>query len=186
MTNSKDLQNNDELKDLCGEAGITIALTVKNKPVISQYLVSHDVFTKRKVLFDQLRKGLRLLGVAQEMSKYPAVYKPFFVPHCLTAVDVIETLRFEKDGNHLVSKNLVKFLTESDSATLEKFTMFTMASKVILPATKLTVLVTEEDGFSALTCFSKFKMPESLLDYEEFKLQLNSAMVSGKKSFTMM
>ena len=39
----------------------------------------HIVFYKRKVIIDQLRKGLVVLGLLKEISRYPEFYTHFFV-----------------------------------------------------------------------------------------------------------
>jgi len=143
---------------------------------------------RRKVLLDQLRKGLKMLGVLEEIMKFPTTYEKFFIPGSLSPQIVVSILCFQKEEeNHPVAQNLKRYITESSESDLENFLMFTMATKIVLPSTSLDIIISQEDGFSSKTCFNKFHVPEALKEFSEFKLQLDTAMSisNGKKSFTM-
>ena len=50
-----------------------------------QSLVTYSILTKNKVLLDQLRKGLRTLGVLSEIEKSPNLFEHLFVDKNLHA-----------------------------------------------------------------------------------------------------
>ena len=50
-----------------------------------QSLVTYSVLTKNKVLMDQMRKGLRILGVLSEIEKNPKLFEHLFVDKNLHA-----------------------------------------------------------------------------------------------------
>ena len=52
---------------------------MENKTDIVQSILMHFVLSKKKVLLDQLREGLRTLGVLEEAIKYPLLFEKLFV-----------------------------------------------------------------------------------------------------------
>lgn len=41
-------------------------------------MASYDVIGKRKMALDQLRKGLKILGILDEMEKHPGLFESVF------------------------------------------------------------------------------------------------------------
>ena len=68
--------------DLTLEAGYTkpiTAIDIPGKTELMNTLRYHYTLYRNKVVLDQLRSGLSVLGVLSAMSKYPHILEPFFV-----------------------------------------------------------------------------------------------------------
>ena len=58
---------------------MSLAFQVLNRQLLVESLMLHTILSKRKVLLDQLRKGLEILGVLEEAAKRPLMFESFFV-----------------------------------------------------------------------------------------------------------
>ena len=85
---------------------------MKNK----QLLVESTVLTKKKVVLDQLRKGLQILGVLDEISQRPRLFENLFVnkPDVsdVTALKVISSLRFSTNNSCATRDHLIQYINE--------------------------------------------------------------------------
>lgn len=52
---------------------------MSNQQLLVESLMLHTILSKRKVLLDQLRKGLQVLNVLEEASKRPLLFESLFV-----------------------------------------------------------------------------------------------------------
>lgn len=52
---------------------------MSNQQLLVESLMLHTILSKRKVLLDQLRKGLQVLNVLEEASKRPLLFERLFV-----------------------------------------------------------------------------------------------------------
>ena len=73
------LSENATIHETLSASGWVKALTIENKGHAVQNLLVHEVLIKRKVPLDQLRQGLRTLGVLSLMEKHSSMMKGFFV-----------------------------------------------------------------------------------------------------------
>lgn len=81
-----------------------------------QCILCHFVINKRKVLLDQLKEGLKTLGVLDEIIKHPEVLAPMFiwVEKSLDPTFIKNKLIFPPfEGEHVVKHMLLHFIDES-------------------------------------------------------------------------
>lgn len=81
-----------------------------------QYILCHFLINKRKVLLDQLREGLKALGVLDEITKHPEILEPLFVAKegSLNPTSVKSMLSFPPNTeDHEVRQMLIRFIDES-------------------------------------------------------------------------
>jgi hypothetical protein len=73
------------------------------------------LINKRKILLDQLREGLKVLGVLDEITKHPEILEPLFVANgeSLSPTSVKSMLSFPSDTeNNVVRQMLLRFIDE--------------------------------------------------------------------------
>lgn len=76
---------------------------------VIQGIIIHDVISWPKIVLDQLREGLNVLGFGAKMAEYPELFEKLFVPNSestLSATRVVDLLQFpanmsEADTNYL-------------------------------------------------------------------------------------
>jgi hypothetical protein len=76
----------------------------------------HFVLNKRKVLLDQLREGLKTLGILDEITSHPEILAPMFMwkERSVNAILVKSKLQFSHlCGDHVVKHMLLHFIDES-------------------------------------------------------------------------
>ena len=65
----------------------------------------HDVLGKRKISYDQIRKGLKNLGVLDQLEKNPDLFFELFVTkEKLTSHEIVKVFKFD---NGVSEKNKV-------------------------------------------------------------------------------
>ena len=94
---------------------ISFALQVSNRQLLD------TILSKRKVLLDQLRKGLETLGVLEEAAKRPLMFESFFVSsdENLTSDKVKGSLTFTGDMDDDQVQTMAYFLQFVDECTKE-------------------------------------------------------------------
>ena len=97
---------------------------------IIQSIIIHDGISKPKILLDQFREGLSVLGLKEQMARYSRVFKPLFVPDKdnIRAKDVVSCLTFPasmEEGEANTSDYLKEFLQNAGFETLSNFLIFT-------------------------------------------------------------
>ena len=97
---------------------------------------------KREVIVDQLRKGLELLGLLKEISRYPEFYKHFFVrTDRFSAAEVNSKIQYPKsdarkqEDPHIRSY-IETFISSSSSECLKEFLVYSTCA-YYLPNKKL-------------------------------------------------
>ena len=81
-----------------------------------QCISCHFVLNKRKVLLDQLKEGLKILGVLDEITSYPEILAPMFIwtEDSVNASLVKSKLRFPPlCGDHVMKHMLLHFIDDS-------------------------------------------------------------------------
>lgn len=81
-----------------------------------QCILCHFVLNKRKVLLDQLKEGLKTLGLLVEITDHPEILAPLFIwtENSVNAKIVKSKLRFPHlSGDHVVKHMLLHFIDES-------------------------------------------------------------------------
>ena len=78
------------------------------KNLISQNLIVHDILGKRKISYDQIRKGLKNLGVLDQLEKNLHLNSELFLTkEKLTSEEVMKVMKYDSS----VSKQIRTFST---------------------------------------------------------------------------
>lgn len=89
---------------------------VKNKQLLVESLMLHTVLSKKKVVLDQLRKGLQILNVLDEITKRPRLFENLFLSNpnvCdVTAEKVISSLSFSINESCATRDHLLQYINE--------------------------------------------------------------------------
>ena len=81
-----------------------------------QCILCHFVLNKRKVLLDQLKEGLKVNGLLDEITDHPDILAPLFTwtENSVNASIVKSKLRFPPlCGDHVMKVMLLHFIDES-------------------------------------------------------------------------
>ena len=65
---------------------------------VIQGIIIHDLISRPKIVLDQLRDGLNVLGFGSEMAEYPDLFEKLFVPNSenrLSATQVADLCSFQ-------------------------------------------------------------------------------------------
>lgn len=159
---------------------------------VVQSLITYSVLTKKKVLLDQLRKGLMVLDVLPQIQKHPELFEHLFVDkvHHVTPDYVLELLHLRDENDSIPAKRccqmLSAFIQNSEEPDLSDFLQFVTGSPTVtgtmVPGC-IKVSCTDTDSFYASTCLMELKVPLQFSTYKEFESTLR--MVIKGKSFTM-
>lgn len=129
---------------------------------------------------DQLRKGLKTLGVLEQIQSNPDLYEKLFVGNTIVkSQDLLDKVDFE-DTEDKHRNFFIKFLEESSMETLEAILIYITGTK-FLPREKIIVVFNNRNDFFSSVCSSKLHCP-IFENYEDFKSTL-LCMFEGK-SFT--
>ena len=109
-----------------GQINTAYIFQAKTRLAMQAALV-HIVLYKRKVIVAQLRKGLELLGLLKEISRYPEFQKHFFVrTDRFSAAEVIAKIEYPKSDSRKqedphIRSYIETFISSSSSERLKKF-----------------------------------------------------------------
>ena len=154
------------------------------KNLISQNLIVYDVPGKRRISYDQIRKGLKNLGVLDQLEKYPDLFSELFVTNeKLTSEEVMKVLKFDNDVSEKKKEFLNRFLQKCSECKLQDF-LFVTASKQLPLVSKITVKENNSNAIFGHTCVFTIALP-SFSTYEDFEVGLLSSLNSStsRRSF---
>ena len=137
---------------------------------IVQAVLIHIVLTKRKVVLDQFREGLKLLRVLDQITAHPKLYEKLFVAvnEC-DATDVLYKISFvNPDANNHLMTYFERYIRGKGSEDLRKFTIFCCGGYV-LPIKPNKVGFYFRESFFVSTCFFKLDCPNAFTSFEEFE-----------------
>ena len=140
--------------------------------------------TKRKVVLDQFREGLKLLGVLDQITAHPKLYEKLFVAvNEYDATDVLDKISFvNPDGNNHLVTYFERFICGKGSEYLRKFIIFCCGGYV-LPTKPIKVGFYFRESFFVSTCSFKLDCPNAFTSFEEFE---NAFDVAIHTSFNVM
>ena len=158
---------------------------MNNRDLIIQSIIYHDVIGKRVPSLQQLRNGLKMLGVLELIINNPDIFEPLFVYRegHLNATSLKEKLEFDernKMDNEDTHKFLMRYLEEATVDSLEDFLILCHGSK-LLPITEITVSYGSTPGFAISTCLQQLSIPV-FKKYEDFVAGMNIMVASGSFS----
>lgn len=153
-------------------------------------IIVHDALGKPKILLDQFRDGLSILGFGDEMKKNPELMKPLFVPGemQLKGTDVVDILRFPTCGGEDEARTkeyLKNYILKASPDALENFLVFSTGSPT-LPSFGLGTVEIKfeaETSIFASTCLQEITMPKGFPDKETFITALDAVINTRSKSF---
>ena len=144
---------------------------------VIQGLIIHDVIGQPKIVLDQLREGLAVLGFHAKMKDHPGMFEKLFVPSNeskLSATQLNSVLQFPtimSDGDTVVKNYLNHFVQNAQIETLENFVQFITGSTSLPNLGMCTVKVKFENvsSISASTCLLTLTLPNH---FESEKFQV--------------
>ena len=120
----------------------------------------HDVLGKRKISYDQIRKGLRYLGVQDQLDKKPTLFSELFVTkEKLTSEEVMKVLKFENSVSEKNKEFFNFFLQKCSECKLQQFLLFVTASKKLQQVSKITVKEHDSNAIFGHTCVFTIVLP---------------------------
>ena len=148
----------------------------------------HDTILKHKVILDQLRSGLSILGFKRELVEAPAKFEHFFVHNSDEVSPAFVTSLLTPPVTHdaqvkNVMQMLYSFIQNSSADDLFDFLSFTNGSRsstaIFVPAS-IAVLGGNTEAIFASTCPLELKLPYGFASYSEFESSMR-AIFKGKK-----
>lgn len=167
-------------------------LQEQNKLQIVQSLLVHEVILKHKTALDQMRKGLSILGLLEEIEKSPEKFQSYFV-HEDDDVDadfIVSLLRLPDASSPSVQnvvQLLLSFMRNAKKEALRQFLCFVTGCKSTTAALKpgcVDVKVLDVPEIFASTCVLELQLPLhfSSCTFERFEACVNA--VIGSDTFT--
>ena len=79
----------------------------------------HDIPGKRKILYDQIRKGLKNLGVLDQLKKEPDLFSELFLTkEKLTSEEVMKMMKYDNSVSEKNTEFLKRFLQKCSECKL--------------------------------------------------------------------
>lgn len=148
---------------------------------------------KHKAILDQLRKGLSILGLQNELEKAPGKFEHLFVHKDdeVSAAYVKELLRPPTSSDAQVQQvvqMLYAFLQNSSKDDLLDFLCFVTGSRsstsMFVPGS-IRLSVGDTEGIFASNCTLELKLPSSFSSYSQFESTMKVVLkAKGKKYYT--
>lgn len=157
---------------------------------VIQSIIIHDAIGRPKIVLDQLREGLAILGFGAEMQKSPDIFQPLFVLHDhdpFKGSDVIRILKFPtmNDEETTIKSYLLEFLTKAGNSDLKNFLIFATGAPV-LPEFGLGHIGIKFDSIESIfasTCLKEITFPKSFPDEETFFSSIIAVINTEARSF---
>lgn len=157
---------------------------------IIQSVIIHDAIGRPKILLDQIREGLGILGFGAAMKKFPNIFQELFVHGDvrLNGIDIVNLLHYpaSMSAEETATQTYLKeFLVVADEGTLENFLIFTTGAPC-LPNFGTGIIGVKFDNISAIfasTCLQNVTFPNSFPDETTFSSSLSSVINTDSKSF---
>ena len=87
--------------------------------MVSQNLIVHDILGKRKISYDQIRKGLKNLGVLDQLEKNPDLFSELFLTkEKLTSEEVMKMMKYDNSVSEKNTEFLKRFLQKCSECKL--------------------------------------------------------------------
>ena len=153
--------------------------------MVSQNLIVHDILGKRKISYDQIRKGLKNLGVLDQLEKNPDLFSELFLTkEKLTSEEVMKVMKYDNSVSEKNKDFLNRFLQRCSECKLQQFLLFVTASKQLPLVSKITVKADNSNAIFGGACVFTIVLP-SFSSYENFEVDLLSSMdtSTSRKSF---
>lgn len=157
---------------------------------VIQAAVVHDVLAQRKIVLDQLRQGLQILGFGKKMSQHPNLFEELFLARLedFTAQEVLDVLDFQvtnKDEEE-TKTFVMSWIRKETNAILKKFLVFSTGSPRLPNFGLGRIDIKFEADVSSIfasTCVNSVTFPSKFPNEELLVSSLNSVLDSTGRSF---
>ena len=155
---------------------------------VIQGIIIHDVISRPKIVLNQLREGLAVLGFRAKMTENPDMFEKLFVPSSdtmLSATQLVDALQFPtemSEDDKTVANYLKQYVHMADIHMLENFVLFVTG----LPNFGLSKIKVKFDNVSSIfasTCLLSLTLPNDFESEESFSATLSAVIGSVRKSF---
>ena len=164
---------------------------MSTKATVIQGILMYEIIAKRKVALDQLCNGLKILGILDEMQRYPQLFECAFTRNKsdLTSERVNDYLKFPADlteQEENVKCMMKRFIDESESDRLTQFVQYCTGSKSIplVHNFQIQIKFESEGYFHSSTCTFTLTIPNNIVSYGLLETALNSVIANSGKIFT--
>ena len=139
----------------------------------------YEVISKRTSALNQLRDGLKVLGVLEVIENNPELCAPLFIydADSITSARVKSVLRFESCTNEF-TQHFLRYITSCEKNNLENFIKFVTGASV-LPTTIIVKVLDGSDGVFASTCSKEITLPKNITDYTKLCELLDTVIQPG-------
>ena len=155
------------------------------KNLISQNLIVYDILAKQKISHDQIHKGLKNLGVLDQLEKNQDLFSELFLTNeKLASEEVMKVMKYDNSVSEKNKDFLNRFLQNCSGCKLQQFLLFVTASKQLPLVSKTTVKEDNSNAIFGHTCVFTIVL-SSFSTYEDCEIALLSSMDSStsRKSF---
>ena len=152
---------------------------MSTKAKVIQGIIMYEVIAKQKVALDQLRDGLKILGILDEMQRFPQLFECAFIYKNveLTSEIVNDCFKYADALSEQNVKSMVtRFIEESSSIRLTEFLQYCTRSKSIPLVSDFQIKVKfhREGHFHSSTCTFTLTMPHDVTSYGLLEAALNA------------
>ena len=167
---------------------------MSTKSKIIQAVLMYEVISKSKVALDQLQSGLKILGILDEMQRYPQLFESVFTFKSLEITSDAVNSYFKYPGElsgqeQSVKSMITRFIDQSSCERLMQLMQvmqYCTGSKSIptVQSFQINVAFHSEGYIHASTCTFSLSMPNCFTSYGLFDAAFDAAISSSGKSFT--
>lgn len=132
-------------------------------------MMVYDIFVRRKESLDQIRRGLKILGILDIITNNSESMTRYFVPskQQLVPKDVIDRLLFEEDTSSDERSLITGAIESFDHAMLQKLLFYVSGTKLMLqlyPSKKINIKFKSTDAIVGGTCDFGLTLPSGVDD----------------------
>ena len=152
-----------------------------NKLDVMQSLMLYNILIKKKVILDQFRRGLSILGFLKEMEKNPHLFEQCFIKKDDISTDSVTNCLYftptEDNNARRVFQMLLNFIKNCNNEHLCDFLKFITGSSSLPRRIKVSCGIT--DSIYASTCLMALTLPSNFESYATFEAAMR-CVVKGK------
>ena len=161
---------------------------MSTRDAIMQQMIFNDVIAKRVAVLNQLRNGLKLMGLLDMICRNRELFEPLFVykKNSLSVEKLLTHIDFDitKDEFPVCHGFFLNFLKTLDIEKIEQFLIFATGCR-LLPTNKINVKFAKGlSGVGTSTCLLNITVPADIKTNEAFNEVMTAALTVSSKAFT--
>uniref|UniRef100_A0A7M5U424 CUE domain-containing protein n=2 Tax=Clytia hemisphaerica TaxID=252671 RepID=A0A7M5U424_9CNID len=180
--NLEELNEDEDVMEVIGRCGEKGKVTMDNKCRIVQEIIMDEIYGQRKLLYDQIRTGLKINNFADILLHNQGHLNQYFIPNFSETVSM-NHFKLE-NGDEAHKGYFQKFVSTNDQETLRQM-LLNVTGKRSLPRTPIQVKFDAEVGdvIHSSTCEEELNLPNVFPNYEQFEIHVKGAIGTGQNPF---